>query len=247
VKPLHHEFKFINEFIDESIKAELLEKIVIKNIRMNLLLYSRVPIQICTIENNMIIPLKDGVRENLNYLSSIENIIGKSKLITFGFIEQLIEFLSEVVSIKVVCIIGRQSSGKSYLMNRIFGTRFSVAATRCTDGIWLSYCYIGKQHFLILDCEGLFSIRRTEIEETKLMTLLSGICDVTILNQDLSFNRYMNKLFNSMSNAVDRINGKDLFKGIFYSVFSFQSYLTCCISISRFFVNCNQRCSNSRR
>ena len=68
VKPLHHKFKFLSEFIDESLKIELLQKIMIRNISMNLLLYSRVPIQIFTIENNMIIPLKDGVRENLSYL-----------------------------------------------------------------------------------------------------------------------------------------------------------------------------------
>ena len=40
--------------------------------------------------------------------------------------------------IKVVSIVGRQSSGKSYVMNRLFGTRFNVSATRCTDGIWMS-------------------------------------------------------------------------------------------------------------
>ena len=180
IKPLHHEVKFI-EIIDTIVKSELLQKISIKDMNINLLLYSRVPIQICTIENNLLIPLKDGVRENMNYLSQIENVVGKAKLITFGFIEKLIEYLEQEVNIKVVCIIGRQSSGKSYLLNRIFGTRFSVAATRCTDGIWLSYCYLAKQHFLVLDCEGLFSIRRSEIEETKLMTLLSGICDITII------------------------------------------------------------------
>ncbi len=42
-------------------------------------------------------------------------------------------------------------------MNRLFGTRFSVAATRCTDGIWMSLCYIKGYPLLVLDCEGLFS------------------------------------------------------------------------------------------
>jgi len=71
--------------------------------------------------------------------------------------------------INVVSIVGRQSSGKSYVMNRFFGTRFNVAATRCTDGIWMSLVEIidendplGTKLFLVLDCEGLFSARRNE-------------------------------------------------------------------------------------
>ena len=69
--------------------------------------------------------------------------------------------------IYVVSIVGRQSSGKSYVMNRYFGTRFNVASTRCTDGIWISLSEIidknnEKKIFLILDCEGLFSARRNE-------------------------------------------------------------------------------------
>lgn len=57
-------------------------------------------------------------------------------------------------------------------MNRIFGTRFNVAASRCTDGIWMSIVEIetkdeeaenpSNKIFVILDCEGLFSIRRSE-------------------------------------------------------------------------------------
>jgi len=29
-------------------------------------------------------------------------------------------------------------------MNRFFGTRFNVSATRCTDGIWMSIVEINK-------------------------------------------------------------------------------------------------------
>jgi hypothetical protein len=52
-------------------------------------------------------------------------------------------------------------------MNRLFGTRFNVAATRCTDGVWMSVVQINNSSkepeiFMILDCEGLFSPRRNE-------------------------------------------------------------------------------------
>lgn len=78
--------------------------------------------------------------------------------------------------------MGRQSSGKSYLLNRIFGTRFGVSSARCTDGIWLGISLISDTIFILFDCEGLFSSRRTSDEETMLLSFLSSISDITILN-----------------------------------------------------------------
>lgn len=40
--------------------------------------------------------------------------------------------------IMVISVMGAQSTGKSYLMNRLFGTRFTVASSRTTIGIWIS-------------------------------------------------------------------------------------------------------------
>ena len=67
--------------------------------------------------------------------------------------------------------------------------------------------------FVVLDCEGLFSARRNEQEEMKLCLALSAISDIMILNQDLSFNRYLNSLFNNFIKCIGRIKGKCLFKG----------------------------------
>jgi hypothetical protein len=47
----------------------------------------------------------------------------------------------------------------------------------------------------------------------KLCLVLSAVSDIMILNQDLSFNRYLNTLFNSFSKCVGRIRGSKLFKG----------------------------------
>lgn len=67
-------------------------------------------------------------------------------------------------------------------MNRLFGTRFGVSSARCTDGIWMSYQEINNINFIIFDCEGLFSTRRKEDEEVKLIAFITGLSDVTILN-----------------------------------------------------------------
>jgi len=47
----------------------------------------------------------------------------------------------------------------------------------------------------------------------KLCLTLAAISDIMILNQDSSFNRYLNSLFSNFSKCVGRIKGKNLFKG----------------------------------
>ncbi len=38
----------------------------------------------------------------------------------------------------VVCVLGPQSSGKSLLMNYLFGTSFLSSSGRCTKGVYAS-------------------------------------------------------------------------------------------------------------
>lgn len=65
----------------------------------------------------------------------------------------------------VVSVMGPQSIGKSYLMNRLFGTRFAVASSRTTDGLWISLSKSKDVNFLVIDSEGLFSLTRSSSEE----------------------------------------------------------------------------------
>jgi GTPase Era involved in 16S rRNA processing len=52
----------------------------------------------------------------------------------------------------VVSIMGAQSTGKSYLLNRVFGTRFTVASCRTTIGVWMSLIKLQDINFIVLDC-----------------------------------------------------------------------------------------------
>ena len=129
------------------------------------------------------IPLINGKRGEIEEkLKSVMQLHEQAQLLQFGHLEEVLKVHLNMKPLGVISVIGRQSGGKSYLMNRLWGTRFSVAATRCTDGIWMSIAYIYGKPLLILDCEGLFSQRRTEMEETKLLTALAAVCDITILN-----------------------------------------------------------------
>ncbi|CAD8098823.1 unnamed protein product [Paramecium sonneborni] len=182
----------------------------IKNI-----IFSRSPLQLCTIENSNLIPLNGGFREKTE-VQKIISVEQKVKQLHLGFLEDHLSNINN--KIFVVGILGKQSSGKSYLLNRVFGTRFSVSSARCTDGVWGSIAYVEDQIFLILDCEGLFNGARTEKEEIKMLAFLTAISDITILNSDLTFSRHLNDLFDNLVEASKQLNDEKLFKGFLYFV-----------------------------
>lgn len=164
-------------------------------------LLTRSCIHLACIQQGNLLPLKDGfVTVNIRNMEDIR----------FGILEDI---LAKVGKLKVVSIMGKQSSGKSYLLNRLFHSRFDVSAARCTEGIWLSLSYIEGQIFVVLDCEGLFSSERKPIEETKMCLFLAAISDVTILNCDLSFNRYISKVFDQSSKFEGLLSKPSLFRG----------------------------------
>ena len=71
----------------------------------------------------------------------------------------------------VVSIFGPQSSGKSTLLNYLFGCKFLTSAGRCTRGIYASLAKLSRpvnchDQFLILDTEGLDAIEREHIKDT---------------------------------------------------------------------------------
>ena len=47
----------------------------------------------------------------------------------------------------------------------------------------------------------------------KMCLLLAAISDVVILNSDLTFSRNLSYLFEKFVQGLDRLKGKDLFKG----------------------------------
>lgn len=59
---------------------------------------------------------------------------------------------------------GKQSTGKSFLLNHIFGTAFDSSGGRCTDGIWMSVRVTSTCVFVLMDFEGLGSTERTDAE-----------------------------------------------------------------------------------
>lgn len=175
---------------------------------------SRVPVHICLLENGNLVPLYNGINDYNEYCDKLpddkDNLVDYMKHIQFGYLEDL---LISLENISVVGIIGKQSSGKSYFLNRVFGTRFDVTAQRCTQGIWASLAFIDDKKFLVLDCEGLFSVQRSKQEEMKMCLFLIAICDTLFLNIGLNADRLLIELFSTFASCVDRLRGSNLFKG----------------------------------
>lgn len=92
--------------------------------------------------------------------------------------------------ILVLSVVGVQSSGKSTLLNTMFGVRFPVRAGRCTRGLFLHLLKVdedytkkvGAKYIFLIDSEGVRSLERTANFDNELVTLALCISDISILN-----------------------------------------------------------------
>ncbi|XP_030635159.1 interferon-induced very large GTPase 1-like [Chanos chanos] len=93
----------------------------------------------------------------------------------------------------VLSVLGAQSSGKSTLLNTMFGLQFPVSAGQCTRGAFMQLLSVDENmrdqvHFdfiLVLDTEGLRSLQhshKTVRHDNELATFIVGIGDLTIVN-----------------------------------------------------------------
>ncbi|XP_036423981.1 up-regulator of cell proliferation-like [Colossoma macropomum] len=95
----------------------------------------------------------------------------------------------------VLTVLGVQSSGKSTLLNTMFGVQFAVSSGRCTRGASMLFLPLGEDlkeelqcdFVLLIDTEGLKSPALALLEDSyehdnELATLVIGLSDVTIIN-----------------------------------------------------------------
>ena len=118
------------------------------------------------------------------------------------WISAVLSYLSTVLQEKLSCepkiyvlsILGVQSTGKSTLLNTLFGVQFSVSAGRCTRGAFMQlipvhkslHRKLGVHYFLLVDTEGL---RPPELDrlnafehDNELATFVVGIANLTLIN-----------------------------------------------------------------
>ncbi|XP_036845289.1 interferon-induced very large GTPase 1-like [Oncorhynchus mykiss] len=97
--------------------------------------------------------------------------------------------------IRVITVLGVQSTGKSTLLNTMFGVQFAVSSGRCTRGAFMLLIKVNKElkeelkcdFIMVIDTEGLKSPELAQLDDSyehdnELATLVIGLSDVTIIN-----------------------------------------------------------------
>uniref|UniRef100_A0A8C8SFK4 VLIG-type G domain-containing protein n=1 Tax=Pelusios castaneus TaxID=367368 RepID=A0A8C8SFK4_9SAUR len=95
----------------------------------------------------------------------------------------------------VLTVLGVQSTGKSTLLNTMFGLQFAVSSGRCTRGAFMTLIKVtepvqelcGCDFILVIDTEGLKAPELTALEDSyqhdnELATVVIGLSDITIVN-----------------------------------------------------------------
>ncbi|KAK2843795.1 hypothetical protein Q7C36_012010 [Tachysurus vachellii] len=108
---------------------------------------------------------------------------------------ELHKMVKERSRLLVITVLGVQSSGKSTLLNTMFGVQFAVGSGRCTRGAYMILLPVGEDlkeellcdFVLLIDTEGLKSPALAQLEDSydhdnELATFVIGLSDVTIIN-----------------------------------------------------------------
>ncbi|PAA92598.1 hypothetical protein BOX15_Mlig002090g2 [Macrostomum lignano] len=124
----------------------------------------------------------------------IELMDGDVSCIPTKWVEALMKKLHETLgdkSLLVVSVLGVQSSGKSTLLNTMFGLQNAVSAGRCTKGAFMQLVQndprksgLPIDFVIIIDTEGLRSSDKGDAGrslDNELATVAIGLADVTII------------------------------------------------------------------
>uniref|UniRef100_A0A087YJR9 VLIG-type G domain-containing protein n=1 Tax=Poecilia formosa TaxID=48698 RepID=A0A087YJR9_POEFO len=95
----------------------------------------------------------------------------------------------------VLAVLGVQSSGKSTLLNTMFGVQFPVSSGRCTRGAYMIFLRVKEDYkseldydfIVLIDTEGLKSPQMAQLEDSyehdnQLATFVIGLSDIAIIN-----------------------------------------------------------------
>ncbi|KAM8899636.1 up-regulator of cell proliferation [Spinachia spinachia] len=129
----------------------------------------------------------------------LELVDGDASNIPIRWVSEVLSQLNNLISPKskilVVTVLGVQSTGKSTLLNTMFGVQFAVSSGRCTRGAFMLLIRINEDvkkvlncdFMVIIDTEGLKSPELAQLDnshehDNELATLVVGLSDITIIN-----------------------------------------------------------------
>ncbi|XP_073331582.1 interferon-induced very large GTPase 1-like [Pagrus major] len=161
-------------------------------------------------EASLSLPETDPSRQQLQHLPNLcagllldgfplELVDGDASNIPLRWVSDVLSQLNDLVSPKnkilVVTVLGVQSTGKSTLLNTMFGVQFAVSSGRCTRGAFMLLIRVNDDvkkvlncdFIVIIDTEGLKSPELAQLDnshehDNELATLVVGLSDITIIN-----------------------------------------------------------------
>ncbi|XP_053119776.1 interferon-induced very large GTPase 1-like isoform X2 [Hemicordylus capensis] len=118
----------------------------------------------------------------------------------------------------VITVLGVQSTGKSTLLNTMFGLQFAVSSGRCTRGAFMMLLQVkgnlvqefGCDFILVIDTEGLKAPELAKLgdsdqHDNELGTLVIGLSDITIVNMAMENATEMKDILQIVTHAFLRM------------------------------------------
>ncbi|XP_051744958.1 interferon-induced very large GTPase 1-like [Ctenopharyngodon idella] len=108
-------------------------------------------------------------------------------------LDELIQKLGDQ-RVFVLSVLGIQSSGKSTMLNAMFGLQFAISAGRCTRGAFMQLVKVSNEiktqvnfdYILVVDTEGLRALElageSTRDHDNELATFVVGLANLTLIN-----------------------------------------------------------------
>ncbi|XP_048216030.1 LOW QUALITY PROTEIN: interferon-induced very large GTPase 1-like [Perognathus longimembris pacificus] len=126
----------------------------------------------------------------------IELMDGDASYVPLKWVSAVFDKVSEKLGDKrifILSVLGLQSSGKSTLLNALFGLQFTVSAGRCTRGVYMQLLKVketftkelGFDFLLVVDTEGLRAPElnnKSQKWDNELATFVIGLGNLTIIN-----------------------------------------------------------------
>ncbi|XP_031677080.1 up-regulator of cell proliferation [Oncorhynchus kisutch] len=135
-----------------------------------------------------------------------------------AFLTRLHNLVDSNSKIRVVTVLGDQGTGKSTLLNTMFGVQFAVSSGRCTRGAFMLLIKVNKElkeelkcdFIMVIDTEGLKSPELAQLDkhyehDNELATLVIGLSDVTIINMSMENNTEMKDILQIVVHAFIRM------------------------------------------
>jgi len=162
---------------------------------------------------------------------ALELMDGEVSHVPLTWLQAILKYLAKIFKnsrIVVFSIIGIQSTGKSTLLNAVFGVCFDVGAGRCTRGVFTQLIPLDDtlkhelqcDFLLIVDAEGLraseLQSNFSEHHDNELATFVVGIADFTIINIYGEAPADLSDILQTVIHALIRMKDVDKHPGCFF-------------------------------